>query len=702
MDSMRTCDSCGGVLAAGEEVCPACRPEFGLDVKFPPEFIRQYRPGKVLGKGGMSIVLQGVHAGLQRPVAIKLAQLDDPELKARLASEGRLLARVNHENVMVVFESGEVSGAQYLVCEVVDGESLEQRLAASGRLRIRRALEIAAQVASGLEAIHEQGVVHRDLKAGNVLVATDGQVKICDFGLALDSASDTRLTAQGVLVGTPEYMAPEVVRGETSTPASDIYSLGCLLMELLTGEVPFSEIGDGRSTAGIVRILKGHMQGVPPVPSSLRSEIAGEIDSLVLQCLAKEPDARPRSAEALAEELKTLAANQELREGEGQESAELDSTTGSILLPTSRSPGRTLPDEFSAPQRQVVAWPALLAALLSGIALSAAVFWLTSGSGQAPPPGEGPLIAGPEPRVDALPARRPGPATGGDVVTPAPSNPSEGVGAAGSPEATISHESPPSLQGLEPLGKNGKGFQEFRNPRDGMTLILVPSGRFLRGEAGGEADEAPVRSIALSSYLIGKTEVNWEQYRRFCIETRTPIHPRPDWNPGDRHPVVGVSWKAATAYCAWAGCRLPTEAEWEYAARGADGRRFPWGSEQPYAGGLTRANIDTGSEGTNLFPQTAPVGFVGSDLLPLQADGSSPFGVQDMAGNVWEWCADWYSKDYYGRSPDRDPVNAESAERRVIRGGAYYNTEARHIRSAYRYSFDPEADAEFLGFRVAR
>lgn len=218
--------------------------------------------------------------------------------------------------------------------------------------------------------------------------------------------------------------------------------------------------------------------------------------------------------------------------------------------------------------------------------------------------------------------------------------------------------------GLAPLGKNAQGFEEYRNEKDGSVLILVPAGPFPMGY-GSERHE-----VTLSAYLIGKREVTNEQFHRFQAAR----------GPGD-HPVVDVSWEDAEAYCRWAGLRLPTEAEWEKAARGQDGRLYPWGSDW-------RPELCNSSESGRMM--TTPVG-----LFP---EGASPYGVLDMAGNVGEWCGDWHGP--YG-GPARDPRGPETGTARVCRGGNW-NSPTGYCQGACRDYGAPGDRAAFLGFRVAR
>ncbi len=252
------------------------------------------------------------------------------------------------------------------------------------------------------------------------------------------------------------------------------------------------------------------------------------------------------------------------------------------------------------------------------------------------------------------------------------------------------------MQGLEPLGANDFGYQEFKNSKDGSVLILVPAGQFEMGSLEGTKDEQPVRQAHLAPYLIGKHEVTWEQFDRYLQSIGKGPASRPDWVDSGSYPAR-MSWEDARDYSKWAGLRLPTEAEWERAARGTDGRRFPWGDDLLDSGDGCWANYsDLKCSKKDGFEKTAPVG--------SYAKGVSPVGALDMAGNVSEACSDWYDSSYYSQAAaagDRDPKGPATGRWRVIRGGSW-NTDPMWQRSAKRYFLKPDRRHVGQGCRVAR
>jgi formylglycine-generating enzyme required for sulfatase activity len=240
---------------------------------------------------------------------------------------------------------------------------------------------------------------------------------------------------------------------------------------------------------------------------------------------------------------------------------------------------------------------------------------------------------------------------------------------------------------------------------DGMVMVYVPAGAFEMGspEGVGEANEHPQHTVTLDAVWIDKYEVSNLQYGRCVVDGACVAPMACDWgettyadlSKGD-HPVVCVSWHDAEAYCAWAGARLPTEAEWERAARGADGRTYPWGDT--FDG--TRLNYcdqnceydHRDDEVDDGHARTAPTG--------SYQKGFGPFGALDMAGNVWEWVADWYDDGTYSSSASHNPTGPESGGHRVLRGGSWDNVRDE-TRAAYRLTGHPDYRSSTFGFRCA-
>lgn len=238
--------------------------------------------------------------------------------------------------------------------------------------------------------------------------------------------------------------------------------------------------------------------------------------------------------------------------------------------------------------------------------------------------------------------------------------------------------------------------------KDGAPLVLIPAGPFLMGSNDGLPNERPEHTVTLDAYYIDQFEVTAGRYQKFLESARHNLPPT--WDDevaqamGDL-PAVGMSWTDAAAYCKWAGRRLPTEAEWEKAARGTDGRRYPWGHMQPF---VDIANYNRGvwvSEAVTLVPVNSGVEGM-SVRHGLKEGGKSPYGLYHMAGNAAEWVNDWYDREYYQRSPDKNPPGPATGEKRVIRGGSWADLPTA-LRVTARFSAEPDFEDRTIGFRCA-
>ena len=222
------------------------------------------------------------------------------------------------------------------------------------------------------------------------------------------------------------------------------------------------------------------------------------------------------------------------------------------------------------------------------------------------------------------------------------------------------------------------------------SMVLIPAGAFIMGSWTGDADERPVRKVHLDAYYFDKNQLTVGEYAKFL--SATSHSEPPDWNIMSRamhqnRPVVNVDWADAAAYCTWAGKRQPTEAEWEKAARGTDGRTYPWGDEPP-----TKLHGNMKKELWNSHMGLTPVG--------IFENGKSPYGINDMAGNVWEWVSDWYDDDYYSTAPLRNPPGPATGISKVVRGGSW-GSGSEALRSAERETRVPSFQGYGTGFRCA-
>jgi len=660
--------------------------------------LRDYRIEAFIGEGGFGEVYRAVDLNLREAVVIKIlrtdggmADRDYEQARARFTLEGRLGHRISHPNVVRIykFAPDEASGLLVLVMEYISGGSLADRLSA-GPLAVAEVLRIARQVAAGLSALHAQDVVHRDLKPGNILFDGAGVARVADLGLA-QPASALQLSASSlgdggrlqVSPGTPAYMSPEQANGGLHhlPPASDIYTLGLIIFEMLTG----------RS----YKIMRpGTRVG------ALRPDVPAALDELVAEMLAEDPLQRPWDGAAVETALAGLCAE---LPGSGQ--------TGAVHHPPAihhLDEGLKALDEMMAAGEWQLAQETLLEL-------------------EQDFPGSLRLKL-PRKRIGQALAKREG-ATEERLADPHPEANGSGAAAArrgtGNEEAArraaaerTRREDPQQPGHLRCLDE--RVFIRLDRNLE-MEFIHIPAGEFLMGSDSQEdreadADEQPRHLVNLPDYWIGHSPVTNAQFGTFVraedyrttaevegygwiwtdrnwehipgADWRHPAGPDSTIEQKSNHPVVQLSWEDVSAYCKWLSrltgqkITLPTEAEWEKAARGTTGRRFPWGDQAP---DVNRCNF-----GMNVN-DTTPVG-------RYSPQGDSPYGCVDMAGNVWEWCADWYDENYYPNAPRSSPTGPDTGQYRAIRGGSW-DYGARFMRAAFRLWYTPAYRYDNQGFR---
>ena len=353
----------------------------------------RYAVGDTLGRGGMGEVRAGRDLRLERDVAIKLLSPEvavRPKTRDRFEAEARAAARLSHSNIVLVYDSGEHDGVPFLVMERLPGRTLADELA-HGPLPVERVRTLGAQVLAALGAAHAAGIVHRDVKPGNVLLTPDGTAKVADFGIA-KSVDGVDLTTTGMLLGTPAYLSPEQLAGEPATPASDIYAVGVMLYEALTGAKPYT----GASPLALARAVEA---GRPTPLYSLRPDAPSDLVAAIERAMEKEPARRFSTADQMAAALTATPAGPPF----GDAVTEPIASTRAFGSTTRQGAGR----EPTARLRALVDGQRLHIALFVGIFVVAVVLALVvTGTDDSPDSGPGatPTTAAAPSASGAIPA----------------------------------------------------------------------------------------------------------------------------------------------------------------------------------------------------------------------------------------------------------------------------------------------------------
>src|ERR671933_131619 len=336
-----------------------------------------------LGAGGMADVYLAEDQELGRRLALKMLNdrhASDEQFVERFRREAQSAAGLNHPNIVSIYDRGDAEGTYYISMEYLDGRTLKELLVRNGPTPIPIAIDYARQILSALAFAHRNGIVHRDIKPHNIVVGPDGRLKVTDFGIARSGAS--QMTEAGSIVGTAQYLSPEQARGAPVDPRSDIYSVGIVLYEMLTGSVPFT--GDTP-----LEIAMKHLSAIPKPPSQVRRDVPHDLDLVVLRALAKDPDERYQTAEEMDADLARVArglsvsaetadAATQVLAGSGVATAATMVTPRPTRVAAPKPPARTPPAGYygysAPPKRRRPVWPWLLTLLFLALAGVAAFF----------------------------------------------------------------------------------------------------------------------------------------------------------------------------------------------------------------------------------------------------------------------------------------------------------------------------------------
>lgn len=557
----------------------------------------------------MAEVYLGSHLSLERPVAVKVLHSyieEDAGILARFQREAKVVAALRHPNIVQIFDFDATDGHPYIVMEYLKGPTLSTYLRGlhdrNERIPPHQVARLLKALTAALDYAHGQGVIHRDIKPGNIMLhgkadeipldkplTSDVEAVLTDFGLVRIEHAASQ-TASGMVSGTPSYMSPEQARGDKTDQRTDIYSLGVVLYEMLAGRVPF----EADSTMSVLYMQIN--EPPPPIPG-----VNPAVQAVMNRALTKNPNDRYQSCREMAVDFYfALGMNAEaetiietLPEGNPKR------TTASVKPKTT---GR----KFVWIGVGIFSVICLLAVAIGAFRVLSAASIFSKAT---------------------------------EVITPVSTDPIASIAATESPDLP-----------------------------DAKDMVEIASGTYEVGTTTPADDyHSPPISIALNGFWMDKYQTTFVQYQEFLLATGNQS---PEISGEGNHPVRGVPWEQAVAYCTWAKKRLPTEAEWEAAGRGpgASPQIYPWGNDPT-------ANGDT----DNLPDQdTYEVG-----TLPFN---KSLYGVYDMVGNIWEWVGEPYANTQAGY--------------KILRGGRF---GLPILDLSYRLPITPDDTRyiKFAGFRCA-
>lgn len=608
-----------------------------------------------IGKGGMGIVYKCYDPDFQRPVAVKtifkkyIEADQGSEFLRRFKHEMIAAARVTHGNVVAVYDAGVQGGAPYLVMEFVDGCDLKQIITDDAPLTIERSIDIMKKVLRGLACVHQQGIVHRDIKPANIFLTKAGEVKLADFGIAKLDTSE--LTKVGTVMGSPKYMSPEQCRGDVIDHRSDLFSLGVIFYQMLTNKHCFS-------AESMVAITQKILAEEPDKPSLLRPDVPKAIDKVVMKALQKKTDQRYQSVDEFLHALDAIDIT--------------DKNAGSKMV-----------------------LPAIIGLVVAVVAVIVGVLLFNQDDPQVATVPTGSSVSEPANQIDKVKEDTPSSQTSTPVVSS--SNQPDKVKQ--QPAQEVQNQTT-ETQAQTQTQTQTKETQVTKAAEKGpskavstmvasviKSMVAIPGGDFKMGyTSAGVYDARPLHDVYVGSFKLQKhhfTVGDYNVYLSAMGKGRKSGH--------KDQPVTNVSWDEAQSFISWLNkmsgkrFRLPTESEWEYAARTASKYDFPWG-KRVIKNKANCANCDSQYDNRSPSPYTA-----------FKPNG---YGLYDMYGNVWEWMQDCYVNNYNEAPTTSVPVEFKNCQRRVLRGGAW-NSDKKEIHPGYRNASIPDFESNSIGFRLA-
>ncbi len=671
---------------------------------------------KLVGEGGFAVVYRANHNIWNKPVAIKFfselssAPVDQrEELMESFVQEGALLTELSSQTASIVqardvgtYTTPEGRWMPYMVLEWLEGRSLEEvlddeRAASLPNWSLTELLRVIHPAAQALDVAHGRGIAHRDVKPANIFVlgpdarSPDVTVKILDFGVAKMITDNTQMKAALAKTGTnitsftPQYGAPEQFSrsyGATG-PWTDVFALALVAIELLRGKPAM----EGDDLIQLAYTASNPAQR--PTPRGLGLSVPDAVEAVFAKALAMQPAQRYARAGEFLTALEAAIGGTDAQYRDGALSGGAGPGEGFGLAHTVAATDPSLAGLASTGGNVTTNSPAML---------------VTAAPQPVATRSRAPLaIAAVAVGVLAL--------GGVGVFVAMSSTDGKAATSAQAPSAP-----PPASASAAPAPATCPN-----------NMVKIPAGQFYMGSDQSDAmdNEKPAHNVMLNAFCIDTFEVTRDQYLTCSQNGACPRAGReaswPEITDKERaaysplcngeaesrgnHPINCVTWRDAEAFCRKNGKRLPTEAEWEYATRGPDGRVYPWGDEAPTHDHLNACDkdceewakkagvrVDVLFEDSDGFAATAPVG-----SFPA---GRSRFGPFDVVGNVWEWVADYYGP--YGPDELKNPKGPAKGEKRVIRGGAWNGGYATWLRPSFRYANDPKVRSPAIGFRCAK
>jgi eukaryotic-like serine/threonine-protein kinase len=690
----------------------------------------RYKIEEAIGRGGMADVYKAWDQHRATYLAIKVLREDlaqDKIFLRRFQREAHTLERLQHPNIVRFYGLGQDKKLIFLLMDFINGHTLQSLIFEKPNELIEGQLisQVTRSVCAALHYAHQMGLVHCDIKPGNIMVDQNNNILLTDFGIArmTDAA-----TATMIGFGTPAYMAPELVLGMDPTPQSDIYSLGIVLYEMVTGgERPFT--GERAQTTGATseKVRWEHLNLAPPSPRHFNPSVTQPTEAVIMRCLAKDPGDRFENAVDLRNAVE-LASTGKL---DTQQWPQLhtkpviggQSEPGTLIPPFRRPSGQFHEPYGDGQSKQkeegkdrIPVWTiAFLGILLLGLAV---LFLLSRPRLSEEELAQITQLQGvnqsldlyePESLIEQSAPQSAALSSSDDHPTQPATQAEDSIiesGTSITEKATPDHNPAGSQERTNELVAGSS----FIRSVDNMMMMFIPAGEFKMGSRSNDPDafahEKPQHDVYLDAYWMDAYEISNGMFAQFVNETGhvtlaekqgysygyddnlkweqnrgfTWRHPGgPSTRAEEDLPVVHVAFDDAEAYCRWAGGRLPTEAEWEKAARGEDERRYPWGND--FNPDYLRFKSSTGPVSVYAYPE-----------------GKSPYGIFNLAGNAFEWTQDWYQHDYYSQSPRDNPRGAPSGDLKVYRGGSWHSSQHR-MRVTHRDVSKPDYMNHLLGFR---